>query len=272
MDLLEKKSLLAAAVSNMAAVRAIGQTGDIAEIPQPGQGDIDLFVLCDELPPGAARRAVYDTCRCVFSECRMTVCEGGHWGTEDALVVDGVDMFLMYFTVSEMSRYIGDTLAGRHLEKEEGFYPTGRLAAIRTIHVLYDEEETLAALKSRVREYPEALSKALFDHHYARIIDEEDIGRAVLRRDVLFYHMVFEESLDHFLQALYALNKAYFPSRKRTQAYMASFAHIPQDCHARILRVIADGSHAEGIARSVEQWLKLVRELKKLCPGSFSMN
>ena len=169
MGLREKKSLLVNAVSNMAEVRAIGQTGDVNEIPLPGKGDIDLFVLCDEIPSETARRAAYDACKDAYSEYQMTICTGGHWGTEDALVVDGVDVFFMYFTVAEMSGYIDGALAGKYPEKEEGFYPTGRLAAVQSMNVLYDEGETLVALKDRVFEYPEALSKALFDHHYARI-------------------------------------------------------------------------------------------------------
>lgn len=261
MYLHDKKSLLVNTVSKMAAVKAIGQTGDINEVPQPGKGDIDLFVFCGEIPTEAERLTAYEPCA-LFSECRMTTAEGGHWGTTDMLMVDGVEIYFMYFTVAEMGCYLGDVLAGEYPDRDGAFYPVGRLATMLTIHVLVDKEGILAALKEMVREYPEALSGSLFDHHFERIIDEEDFGRAVSRKDVLFYHTVLEESLDHFLQALYALNKTYFPSRKRTDKYMASFERIPQDCHARMLRVIEDGSHSERIARSYEQWRGLVEELK----------
>ena len=264
MNLLEKKSKIIDRVSNIGAVKAIGQTGDINESPQPGKGDIDLFVFCDEIPSEAKRLSAYEPCKALFSECRITTSEGGHWGTTDMLMVDGVEIYFMYFTVAGMSCYLDDVLAGKYPDRDGAFYPVGRLATILTISVLADEAGTLAALKEMVREYPEALSKALFDHHVERIIDEEDFGRAVSRKDVLFYHMVMEESLDHFLQALYALNKTYFPSRKRTQQYMAGFKHIPQDCYDRMLRVIEYGSRGETIARSYEQWLKLVEDLKRI--------
>ncbi len=261
MDLLKKKAALTDAVFRLNMVRAVGQTGDIDETPLPGKGDFDLFVFCDEIPAENERRAAYDTCPEAFSECRMTVCEGGHWGTEDALVVEGVDTFFMYFTVEEMRRYIMDVLDGKYPDSENGFYPTGRLATIDTINVLAEKGDTMEPLKALVREYPEALSKALFEHHYERIVDEEDFDRAVSRRDVLFYHMVLENSIDHFLQALYALNKAYFPSRKRTEQYMAAFSRIPADCYARMLRVVEDGSCSESMQRSYDAWLTLVDEL-----------
>ena len=75
----------------------------------------------------------------------------------------------------------------------------------------------------------------LFDQWYAseacRMIDEEDLGRAELRHEVLFYHQVVEAFLDHFLQALYAKNRRYFPSRKRTESAIAAFERKPQNCY-----------------------------------------
>lgn len=50
MKLTEKKDLLVNAVSTMKSVEAIGQTGNMTEIPVPGQGDFDLFVLCGVIP------------------------------------------------------------------------------------------------------------------------------------------------------------------------------------------------------------------------------
>ncbi len=264
MRLEEKKLLLVDAVSQIGTVRAIGQTGDIHEVPEPGKGDIDLFVFCDEIPAERARSEAYETCNALFSECRMTTAEGGYWGTVDMLLVDGIEIYFMYFTVADMSHYLNEVLAGKHPDRDGAFYPVGRLATLLKIHVLYDEADTLAALKDRVREYPDALSKALFDHHFERIIDEEDFGRAVSRKDVLFYHWVLEESMDHFLQALYALNRTYFPSRKRTQQHMAAFSRIPRDCYERMVRVVEDGSRAQSIARSFEQWLALTEELRRL--------
>jgi hypothetical protein len=130
----ENKTLLVDAVSRIAGIKAIGQTGDISEIPQPGKGDIDLFVFCSAIPSEAERRTAYETCKDAFGECRMTVCEGGHWGTEDALTVDGVDTFLMYFTVEGTRSYIADALDGKYPDKVGEFYPLeGWLPSVRSM-------------------------------------------------------------------------------------------------------------------------------------------
>ena len=108
----------------------------------------------------------------------------------------------------------------------------------------------------------------LFDQWYAseacRMIDEEELGRAELRHEVLFYHQVVEEFLDHFLQALYAKNRRYFPSRKRTERAIAAFERKPQDCYERLLKIVHLGSDEKTIDDSIEELRKLCKELKEL--------
>jgi hypothetical protein len=73
---------------------------------------------------------------------------------------------------------------------------------------------------------------------------------------------VIETALDHYLQALYAANKIYFPSRKRTKQYIDSFIIKPDKCYERLLEVISLGSNPEDIKRSYSKWCELVNDLK----------
>ena len=101
--------------------------------------------------------------------------------------------------------------------------------------------------------------------HIGKTNDEEDFGRALLRKDVLFYHQVMEASIDHYLQALYAINKVYFPSRKRTKQYIDSFGIKPENCYERLLNVIKLGSSPENIEKSYSEWCALASDLKAIC-------
>ena len=113
--------------------------------------------------------------------------------------------------------------------------------------------------------YPDALKSAMINTHLGRTLDEEDLGRAVLRKDVLFYHRVLEVALDHYLQVLYAVNETFFPSRKRTQKYIDSFKTKPDHCYERLAEVIRLGSSEETIAGSVARWRLLVDDLHAIC-------
>lgn len=260
----EKIEKLLNEVSSIEIVRAIGQTGDINFIPKAGEADIDIFVLCDKVPSYEQRKAFYDRNCSLFEECSMTVCEGGVWGTGDVFIIDGVETMLMYFSTDETLNYVEDILDGKHLDSVKGFYPVGRCSTLKNINIIYDELGILVSLKEKLSVYPDKLKKALAEFHLGKTNDEEDFGRALRRKDVLFYHQVLEVSIDHYLQALYAINKTYFPSRKRTKQYIDSFEIKPENCYERLLEVVRLGADPEQISKSYGEWCSLVDDLKEL--------
>lgn len=261
----EKISNLLNEVSNMEEIKAIGQTGDINAIPKPGESDIDIFVFGDNIPDKECRKLVYDRVNSLYEEVRINVCEGGVWGTGDVFIIDGVETMLMYFTIDETMNYVNEVLVGKHLDSVKGFYPVGRCSTLIKINILYDEIGMLSSLKEKLSVYPNELRKSQVCFHLDMTNDEEDFGRALMRKDVLFYHQVLEVAIDHYLQALYAANNTFFPSRKRTQKYMEAFKYIPQNCYERMLNVVRLGSEAEGIEKSYYEWCKLVNDLKDIC-------
>jgi hypothetical protein len=260
----EKIEKLLAEVANIEVVKAIGQTGDINYIPKAGEADIDIFVLGDNVPSYEERKAVYDRNNTLFEECHMKVCEGGVWGTGDVFSIDGVETMLMYFSIDETLKYINEVLEGKSLDSIKGFYPVGRCATLLNINIINDEFGVLASLKERLSIYPDALRKDMFNFHISKTNDEEDFGRALLRKDVLFYHQVLEVSIDHYLQALYAINKTYYPSRKRTKQYIDSFEIKPENCYERLLKVIRLGANSDEIEKSYKEWYLLVSDLRGL--------
>ncbi len=150
------------------------------------------------------------------------------------------------------------------MEKEGSFYPVGRLASIETINVLWEKNNAWTNIVNKVRTYPQDLFDKWYSSEVWRIVDEEDLGRAKLRHEVLFYHQVVEEFLDHFLQALYAKNRRYFPSRKRTESAITAFELKPQNCYERLLKIVNLGSNENTIDDSIEELRKLCKELIEL--------
>jgi hypothetical protein len=72
----------------------------------------------------------------------------------DILIIDGIDVMFMYFTIEEMNNYLDEVLQRKHLENEGRFYPTGRLSSVETINILYESSSTWTALKQKVKKYP----------------------------------------------------------------------------------------------------------------------
>ena len=245
-------------------ILGVGQTGDINAPLISGKSDIDLFVICSSIPSAAERLAYYGEIKEDCASLHMSVCSKGVWGEGDVFSVGGIDVMPMYFSEEEMRNYLIEILDGKHLEKEGRFYPVGRLASIETLHVLYDADGTMKRMIDMVKEHPAEFFEKWIQSESWRILDEEDLGRAELRHEVLFYHQVVEEFLDHFLQVLYAKNNCYFPSRKRCSAFIERFQKKPERCLERLMHIIRTASDENSIDESVKTLREIGNELLRL--------
>ncbi|HSK67648.1 MAG TPA: DUF4037 domain-containing protein [Candidatus Limnocylindria bacterium] len=254
---------LVARVAAMPGVVAVGKTGGPG-LPGAEGGDVDVFVFCGTVPSAAMRAGAMEGLP--ISGLRVAECPGKHWGVCDFLELGGTDVCLMYFAVADMDAEINSVLSGERAEREDnGFYPTGRCASFLAMHAFMDDAGYIAGMRERLARYPEPLRKSLTAHHLAALEDTEDLERAAMRKDALFWHFALDLSLDHFLQALFALNRAWFPSRKRTLAHISGFALRPVHCGERLERVVALGARGETIPESLSEYSALCQDLADLC-------
>lgn len=262
MNAIETRDELIRLLSADPHILGVGQTGSLKAALIPRHSDIDLFVLCTEVPTEAERSALYARMAGSF-DLHMAVCSGGRWGHGDILDVGGIDVMPMYFNAHEMRDDLLDILA-RCPDREGRFYPVGRLASVSAIHVLFERDHAWSFLKDLVNSPQPAFFRQLYLREIAQVLDEEDLSRCEIRPEVLFFHQVLENALDHLLQALYAVNSCYFPSRKRTLATLDSFAHKPEDCGARLLRLVRDGSDPNTLGQAMDELRRLTGEVQAI--------
>lgn len=244
-------------------VRAIGLSGGKRPFPKPGEADIDLFVYCTEIPAGDERQEMLLSLPEEIEQVEVEKLTSGHWGQGDCFRMAGVETWLLYFTLAEACTELDAILNGQYLERLDSYYyPIGRCAMWKAMRVFYDPDGFLKSLKQRLDEYPQALALAVVDHHLQALDDVEDLERAVGRKDVFFFHFALDLALDHFLQALFAINKEYFPSRKRSEDYIRGFKVKPAECEGRLRQVVALGGNTETLEKSYEIWSSLVGDLK----------
>jgi hypothetical protein len=257
-------SHLVRSLSAMDTVRAIGKSGGDA-FPEHNEGDVDVFVFCERVPDAKTRQSVFDALDDAASDIQISETANRFWGTCDFFTLGGAtgtEVCLLYFAMADMNGEITSVLSAQRLDREdEYFYPTGRCAAFLTMYSLYDADGYIAGMKEKLSFYPPELSEKLYRHHQSKIHDAEDFQRAVSRGDVLFYHATLEIAIDHFLQALFALNRCFFPSRKRTLSWIEGFAIKPANCAERLLQTIELGARAETLAESYAIWCGLCKDL-----------
>ncbi len=252
-------------ISSIEEVQSIGISGSKTPLPKAGEGDIDIFIYCDTTPEFKKRQDLRDIMGDLMHEWEINAFEGGHWGTGDYALINGVETWMMYFTTDKTISDIESILNGNYPDKLDNYYyPVGRCAMLENISILYDREGFLQSMKDRLSEYPDKLAERLIRYHMEALEDTEDLERAVNRKDVLFYHFSLDIAIDHFLQALFAINRTYFPSRKRSLDFIERFDKKPDRCSERLLEVVKLGGFDEGIEKSYEIWCNLVSGIKSL--------
>jgi hypothetical protein len=78
---------LVEAIARHHSVRAIGLSGGERPFPEPGEGDIDLFVYCTEIPNKGQRLDMLTALKDGFEQIHIGRVESGHWGQGDSLCV-----------------------------------------------------------------------------------------------------------------------------------------------------------------------------------------
>jgi len=261
MKFTDSYKLLIGAIKEIKEALSIGKSGG-KKLPVKGESDIDIFVFCNQIPSVKTRQTAVESLGAAVSKMTINETGGRFWGVCDFINIKNTEICLMYFTTAEMDAEIETVLNGSRLDRENGyFYPTGRCASFLSMYILCDKSGYISDMKKRLYEYPRLLAEKLYGHHIQKINDDEDFDRAVFRGDVLFYHAVLEGAIDHFLQALFALNRCYFPSRKRSLHFIEQFKIKPENCSARLLKAIELGAGEKTLSQSYEIWGALCREL-----------
>ncbi|MBL4930935.1 DUF4037 domain-containing protein [Clostridium paridis] len=188
-------------ISEIVEVQSIGISGGKTSLPKVREGDIDIFIYCDTIPDIEKRQLVINELGNMIQEYKLNTFEGGHWGVGDFMLINGIETWLMYFTETETLTDVASILKGEQPDKLDNYYyPIGRCAMLGNIQVLVDKNKFLYNLRKRLSKYPEELAKILVQYHMTELEDTEDLERAVVRKDVLFYHFAIDISIDHFLQ------------------------------------------------------------------------
>jgi hypothetical protein len=246
MDML---NIIAGALSAHPLITAAGLCGTPEDIAGGEGGDIDIFVYCTKIPPAEERRMLLPE----YSDAYAPGESSGRWGVCDLVYIGGAEVWLMFVSEQDTVNEIKAILAGSMPGKVDNYYyPVGRLATIKNMQTLYDRSGFIKSLKDMVAVYPDGLAETLFKYHAEALSDTEDLTRAAQRGDVLFYHFALDLVLDHLLQALFALNRVYFPSRKRSLQYIRGFKVKPEGCAETLLKIVKTGSESETVMQSFE--------------------
>jgi len=246
-------------IISLPEVQSIGKTGS-KNLSFSEDRDVDIFIICSNTPDLISREKIYNSINYDL-KIKTNDFESNYWGTLDFIDIDKMEICLMYFTKSKAENEIDDILQGNRIKREDNyFYPIGRCSTYKNINILHDKNKFLENMKLKLSNYPKTLYDKSINLHLAELNDTEDMESAIHKKDLLFYHFTLDNSIDHYLQLIFALNYCFFPSRKRSFIYINEFKYKPKNCIERLTEVIKLGGEAETINKSYEKWIELLGE------------
>ena len=194
---------------------------------------------------------------------------GGGWLTIEAVRVDW-----LYRDLAKVSRVFDECEAGRPTVHYQPGYPHGfhshiYLADAHFGRTLVDHDGVFAALKARTASYPSRMREALLRQHvWEAGFMLENAWKPAGRGDTAFVAGCLYRCAACLLQALFALNRRYFPHEKRAVEIAAGFTHAPPRFAETVTEVLAaPGASAPALTAQVGRMAALVEATRALAAG-----
>ena len=197
---------------------------------------------------------------------------GGAW-----LTVKGQRVDFLYRNIDFVSMIIdecnrGETQFDYLQQPPYGFYSYIYCAETQMCKILYDPQNAIAGLKSKVSSYPELLkSNIIHGFLWHAEFSLEVAKKSANSGDVYFVAGCLTRIASSLVQVLYALNETYFISDKRLKKDVEQFSLKPQDFALRLDRILGEiGRDSKKIEETLLNTQSLLSEVIELCRDQYT--
>jgi predicted nucleotidyltransferase len=253
---------------------AVALGGSIARGTGDALSDVDVYLFADAVLPGEARSEIV---RETLGEDARAV----SWGRDEELVEGGTDFWhrgrkveCWLRSVASVERAIDAAVRGEVRRDYVfwtvmGFFGHTVLADVRAMRIVEDADGVLARWKARMAEYPEALRLEIVGRYLPEAkfwLENFHYRTAVQRRDVIYTSGIVQQTVHALIQAVFAINREYFPGEKRLGELMRKLPALPPRFVERVEALLHPGGEAS-VERLEAQRLELaalVAEVERL--------
>jgi predicted nucleotidyltransferase len=266
-------SEVVASVSKIDGIVAIVLGGSRARGTADELSDIDLGIYYDASRPfstvalGAAAQDLDDR-----HEAGL-VTDFGAWGPGvnggGWLEIRGHHVDFLYRELGVVREAIDECIAGRprsiyQLGHPLGFHMQIYAGEVQVCCSLYATDNSIAELKSLVREYPEKFRAAIVIKHMFDAEFEISIAaKPATRGDVMYVAGCLFRAAGFMTLVLYALNRKFFLNEKGAFAESRQFTIKPARFHDDVARILGNvGDTPAGLSASVEDFQRIAQEMR----------
>ena len=264
-----------ASVSKLDGIVAIVLGGSRARGTADNRSDIDLGIYYDAKRPfstmalGAVAQELDDRhlvgLVTGFGEWGPGV-NGGGW-----LEIRGHHVDFLYREIGAVRDAIDECIAGRprsiyQLGHPLGFHVQIYAGEVHVCRPLFDPSAAIAALKSKVANYPEEFRRAaVIKHQFDAEFEISIAAKPAARGDVMYVAGCLFRAAGFMTLVLYALNRKFFLNEKSSFAESGGFAIKPASFHDTVARILGNiGLTPTELSASVEGFQNLAVEMRKI--------
>jgi predicted nucleotidyltransferase len=268
-------SQVVASVSKIDGIVAIVLGGSRARGTADDRSDIDLGIYYDAARPfstvalGAAAQELDDR------HLPGLVTDFGAWGPAvnggGWLEIRGHHVDFLYREIGAVREAIDECIAGRprsiyQLGHPLGFHLQIYAGEVHVCRPLYAASNTIAELKSLVREYPEKFRAAtIVKHMFDAEFEISIAAKPAARGDVMYVAGCLFRAAGFMTLVLYALNRKFFLNEKGAFAESRQFTIKPARFHDTVAKILGNIGHTPAeLSASVEGFQSIAQELRAI--------
>lgn len=197
---------------------------------------------------------------------------GGAW-----LLIKGQRMDFIYRNIDFVSTIIDECNGGEmqfdyFQQPPYGFHSYIYCAETQQCKILYDPQQAIASLKSKVSRFSALLKSNIINGFmWHAEFSLEVAKKSVNTGDVYFVTGCLTRIASSLVQVLYALNETYFISDKRLERDVEQFSLKPQNFTMRLGHILGDtGCKSKKLSETLLSTQVLFAEVIELCKGQYT--
>lgn len=255
---------VAAALEPHPDILAVLVFGSVASGEVDADSDIDIFVICHDVPPVETRTALVAP----LIRLEHTAHEGGLFGDVDQLNhQDGLRLTLHYQRADWLEAVITEVLAGAVTTVNVPFRPYTLLGLLHRSQVLLDKRGLVAGWLERSRTYPPHLKENLLATFVPQLRDHaaELSGTAARNLGLRTFLFHLNWGVDALTGVLLALNEQYDPASKRFESsVLPLLTHKPTYFDRRLHDLLVGPFDENGMVKRAKAFQTLTEEVTEL--------
>ena len=266
-ELIRRRELsrqVAAALEPNPDILAVLVFGSVAsgEVEVDAASDIDIFVICHDVPPVQRRTALMSP---LGLRLEYTAHEDGLFGNIDQLNhQNGLRLSLHFQRQDWLEAVVTEVLTGAVTTQNVPFRPYTFLGLLHQSQVLLDKRGLVAGWLERSRTYPPRLKDKLLSTFVPQLRDHaaelsETAARNLSLRTFLFH---LNWGVDALTGVLLALSEQYDPASKRFErSVLPLLIHKPADFDRRLHDILVGPFDEEGMVKRARAFQTLADEV-----------